>query len=154
MKMYQFKNVVSIICFVIAGFCLAMAITCVAEWSATLEVIISSIMFILYLLIGLCAKKGAKEDYENYVYVRKLVKEDYDRLSYLFKKHYWTLDVDKLVPSFNDKKLLLEWAADVALTCRAYQHDYNTKEKSPIFNHDLDLMIELANQLIDNKKYV
>ena len=155
MKMHQFKNIVSVVCFIIAGFCLAMSVTCAAEWSATLEATISAIVFVLYLLIGLCAKKGATEDYENYIYVRKITKEDYyDRLSYLFKKHYWTLDVDKLIPSFHDKKLLLEWAADVAVACQAYQHDYSTKEKAPIINHELEQMIELANQLIENKKYI
>lgn len=152
MKTYKLKSILSVICFIIAGFCLAMAIICAVEWDATSESIIGSIMSIAYFIIGLCAKKGSQEDHEDYINTRKSIKETYFELSHLYKKYYWVLDIDSLVPSLKNKKKLLEWLADTAVACQVYQHDYNTATNDPDTNLDLELIINLSQELIDNKK--
>lgn len=152
MKNYQLKSIISIICFIITGFCLAMTIVCAVEWDAISESIIGSIMSIAYFIIGLCAKKGSQEDKEDHIRTQESIKDTYSELSHLYKKYYWVLDVDSLVPSLKNKKKLLEWAADTAVACQVYQHDYNTATNDPNTNLDLDLMINLSQELIDNKK--
>lgn len=155
MKTYQFKNAISIICFVITGFCITICAMCIAEWHDTLHAIISTALSLIYLVIGLCAKYGAMEDYDDYLTMKSCVKENcFDRLVYLFRKYKFLLDLNLTIPLYSDKQKVIAWAVDVAVSCQAYQHDYNTAKTDPILNHDLDLMIELANQLIDNKKYI
>lgn len=154
MKTYQLKTIISILCFVICGFTLCLSVVCVAEWDAISESIIGSIASIAYFIIGLCAKKGSQEDCENYINTRASIKETYSELSHLYKKYYWILNVDSLVPSLKNKKRLLKWAADTAVICKAHQYDYNTAQNNPQTNLDLDLMINLIQELIDNKKYI
>lgn len=154
MKMYQFKNIISIVCFVISGFCLAMAITCIAEWQVISEAIVSFITSIAYLIIGICSQKGSQEDREDYINQHKSIKEIYNELSHLYKKYYWILDVDSTVPALKNKKEFLKWSIDISLVCLAYQYDYNTAKNDKQTNQDLDIMINLIQELIDNKKYI
>ena len=154
MKNYQLKTIISIICFMLCGFTLCLSVVCVAEWGAISESIIDTIMSIAYFIIGLCAKKGSQEDREDYINQHKSIKEIYNKLSHLYKKYYWILDVDSTVPALKNKKDLLIWAADTAVACQVYISDDDIKDKNPKLHNDLKLMIELSNNIIENKKYL
>ena len=154
MKNYQLKTIISILCFILCGFTLCLSVVCIAEWDAISESIIGSIMSIAYFIIGLCAKKGSQEDCEDYINQHKSIEEIYNQLSYLYKKYDWILDVDSTVPVFTNKKQLLTWAADTAVACQVYLYDYDIKDKNPKVHNDLKLMIELAKNIIENKKYL
>ena len=78
-------------------------------------------------------------------------------MAYLFRDHWYKLDIldsNYLVPAFNHKSRVLEWAADVAVACQVYQMVYNVAVIDPNTNNDLSTMIELAKNLIENKKYI
>lgn len=154
MKTYQLKTIISILCFIFCGFTLCLSVVCIAEWDAMSESIICFIVSIVYLILGLCAKKGSQEDREDYINTRASIKETYSEISHLYKKYYWILDVDSTVPLLKNKKQLLKWAADTAVVCLAYQYDYNTAKNDKQTNQDLDIMINLIQELIDNKKYL
>ena len=154
MKNYQLKTIISILCFVLCGFALCLSVVCVVEWNAISESIIGSIVSIAYFIIGLCAKKGSQEDREDYINQHKSIEEIYNELSHLYKKYYWILDVDSTMPALKNKKKLLKWSIDISLVCLAYQHDYNTAKNDKQTNQDLDIMINLVQELIDNKKYL
>lgn len=155
MKMYQFKNIVSTICTLIGIFCLVISVLCLKVWNDNMYGIISITLVAIYLIVGICAKIGADEDKEEYATMHKYVKEMYyDKLSVLYHKHFWKLDVDYMVPTMNKKLELLQWAVDVSMACKVYQHDYNTAKDDPELNKDLNEMCNLAQNLIDNKKYI
>lgn len=154
MKNYTLKNIFSIICFIITGFCVSSALICIIEWDDIFYSILSGIISILYLIVGIALHRDANEDYEYCLSKQEEIKETYEQLSYMCKKYYWALDVDSLVPSLKNKKQILIWAADTAVACQVYIHDYDTKDKNPKLHNDLKLMIELSKNIIDNKKYL
>lgn len=154
MKNYTLKNIFSIICFIITGFCILAALICIIEWDDIFYSILSSIISILYLIVGIALHRDANEDYKYYLSKQEEIKETYEQLSYMYKKYYWALDVDSLVPSLKNKKNLLIWAADTAVACQVYLYDYDTKNKNPKLHNDLKLMIELSKNIIENKKYL
>ena len=154
MKNYTIKNLISVICLIMTGFCASIALLCVIKWSTVFYAILGSVMSVLYLIMGILIKKDANEDYEYYLSKQEEIKEIYKELSYMYKKYYWALDVDSLVPSLKNKKNLLAWAADTAVACLVYQHDYKTAELDSNADTDLNIIINLAQDLIDNKKYL
>lgn len=155
MKMYQFKNILSVICTLIGIFCLVISVLCLKVWHDTMYGIIGAMLTAAYLIIGICTKIGADEDKEEYIDMHKYVKERYyDKLSVLYHKHFWKLGMDCQVPYFKDKKAILEWAADMAMACHTYMFDYDTENLDPKLNQELQTMTELAQEIIDNKKYL
>ena len=154
MKNYNFKNMISVICLVITGFCMSISLLCITEWGEVFYAILGGIMSVLYCIVGIAFKKDANEDYEYYLSQQEHIKETYEELKYMYKKYYWALDVDSLVPSLKNKKNLLIWAADTAVACQVYQHDYKTAELDSNADTDLHIMINLAKDLINNKKYI
>ena len=155
MKMYQFKNILSVICTLIALLCLTISALCLFVWNDSLYAIIGAALTAAYLIIGICTKIGADEDREEYIDMHKYVKERYyDKLSVLYHKHFWKLDVDCMVPTMNQKLELLKWAVDVSMACKAYQYDYNTAKDDPELDEALNEMCNLAQNLINNKKYI
>ena len=154
MKNYTVKNIISIICFIITGFCASIALLCAIEWGEVLYSILGGAMSVLYLISGIMVKKDANEDYEYYLSQQEYIKETYEELSYMYKKYCWALDVDNIMPSCEDKHNLLAWAADIAVACQVYQHDYKTAELDSNADTDLNIIIHLAKELIENKKYI
>ena len=156
MKMYNIKKFISVICIVISIVLLVLAVFCKYLWQDNMYTIYCVSLMAIYMIVGICAGHGAKEDYEEYQCENKFIKiVYYDKLSKLVIKHYWKLDIDCTVPYFkNNKKAILEWAADVAMACQTYMFDYDTENKDPQLNQELKTMTELAQEIIDNKKYL
>lgn len=154
MKVYTTKYVITTICTIFA--LISFVLIFVGHYyNDTTSIALSLFLFVAYSIMSFCAGIGAKEDYEDFKMQQTLVKENYfDRLSTLFRKYYWVLSVDTLVPFYSNKKKVLEWAADIAIAAHVHRYDYNTKETNPKVDKDLDLMIVLAKELIENKKYI
>ena len=154
MKNYTFKNILSMICFIITGFCASIALICITAWCEVVCAIICGAISVYYCITGIAFKKNANKDYKYYLSQQEFIQKTYTELSYMYKKYYWILDVDSLVPSLKNKKNLLMWAVDTAVACQAYQYDYNTADLDYNTDTDLNIMINLAKELIKNKKYL
>ena len=154
MSNYTIKNLISVICFIISGFCFALSVVCLTEWETVFYTVVAAFISIIYCIIGLHVQRGAQEDYVDYISKRKEVGKIYFELSHMHKKYYWALNVDSIIPSYKDKHSLLAWAADIAVVCQAYRHDHKTEELDPNTDQDLSIMIGLAQDLIEFKKYL
>lgn len=154
MKNYLTLKTTSIICFILTGLCAMISAICALEYEAPDVSILTAFMTIVAFVLGIIYTKNATEAFEDYVNMRSELRKSYNELSALYKKHYWALDVDSLVPVFTNKKQLLTWCADTAVACQVYQNDYKTETRMPEANEELEQMISFALEIIDNKQYL
>jgi hypothetical protein len=154
MKKHIIINIISTTLFVIAGFSLAMTILTLTEWEDLFCGTMYAIVTIGYAFFGVVFQRWAQSEETYYTSKQTEVDEIYNELTRMFNKHYWALNIDKTIPHRHNKLKLTEWAADVALACQLYQEEYNTKELDPNAHQDLSIMIGLAQDLIENKKYI
>lgn len=152
MKNYLTLRIISIICFVLTGVSAMIAIFCALEYKAVTETIVTAIMTAIFFVFGVIYTNHVNKEFEKYVIIRRELRKSYDQLSKLYKKHYWILDVDHLIPTFTNKKQLLIWCADTATACHVYQGDY--KLNNICLNRELSQMISLAKEIIDHKQYL
>ena len=149
MKTYQFKLAASIFCVISFVFALIVGII----YGLTLEV---NLVLILSTIAGVTSWIGCVEDREAFFDYRQRVKETV--FDPLVKKYYnhcvVTIDKPNYLPSFNNKKIVLRWAADLACYCQAYQYDNETAIFNAGLHAELQEIIDLSLELIDNKSYI
>ena len=153
MTNYKIFTITSTIAFILSGFCLALFIVSAMEWGMD-TTIISAICSVCFGFFGISEHKSGVNAYKYYLSKQEEVRDIYSELSHMHKKYYWALNVDSIIPSYKDKHSLLAWAADIAVVCQAYRHDYKTEELDPNTDRDLSIMIGLAQDLIEFKKYL
>lgn len=154
MKMYQFKNLISVICALIAIISFTASIMFMADFNNDAYAIACITATAISLFLSICARCGAKEDYEDYMNNHHKIEGMYKKLVKYYNKHYWKLDLYYMIPHFSNKYNVTKFAADIALECQTYMFDCDTENKDPELNKDLVEMTELAQEIIDNKKYI
>lgn len=149
MKLYQMKLAASIVCLISIAFALVVG----AVYSFDLEV---SLVILLAAVAGTTSWIGFVEDKEEFFDYRQQIKESV--FDPLVKKYYHNcitvIDRPNYIPSFNNKKMVLRWASDLACYCQAYQYDNETAIFNAGLHAELQETIDLALELIYNKNYL
>lgn len=151
MKNYHISKFISIICFILTGVCAMISAICTLEYKAASEAVLTAFMTITFVKLGIIYTNHTNKAFEKCINIRRELRKSYDELSNLYKKHYWILDVDHLIPTFTNKKQLLIWCADTAIACQVYQGD---SKPNVCLHKELSKMISLAQEIIDHKRYL
>ena len=104
MKMYQVKNIITVIACIVACVSFYLSMMCNFVYCDNNYALGYMLFFIISCLIGICSGIGAIEDKLDYQIQQQYVKVNYfDRLVYLYKKYGWIIDVGLIVPQYTNK---------------------------------------------------
>lgn len=151
MKNYHISKFISIICFILTGLCAMISTFCTLEYKAASEAVLTAFMTITFFKLGIYYTNHANKEFERCIIIRRELRKSYTKLSELYKKHYWALNIDSPIPVFTNKKQLLIWCADTAIACQVYQGDY---KPNVCLDRELSQIISLAKEIIDHKQYL